>query len=630
MPIVPLVAGAAALVLIVTGSVLWFGGFFAPFFAAASSDGKCETTEPIAVVADPSVTPSLADIAKNFDKVDTHCSDVTVRSQDSADTAAVLATGGKLDADIWVPDSRAWVDRVNAISASIGRPAPKLQVGEAVATTPIVFAADASRIEDLSEAPVGWGSILAGQIDAVLADPEGSAASLASLATLKERTGKDARVYSAAALELGKTIPASTGAALGAVFSAKDEIVAITTERAVAAYNATATEGELAAVYPNDGTIMLEYPFIRLGGDEPAPTGDAEPPAESDEGSGDTEGDTSKGDTSKDDAEGDEAKGDDASAKGDAAEEGAAEGDAAEEGDSAAKDAASANAGSKVDAHGKPKALTSKKELIDAFEDAVHAGSKRLAKAAFRDSKGSGDISATGVLEEPIEAKPAAAGAAQVELLREWSVLNLRSRMLAVIDVSGSMEEPAGNGLRRIDVFQQAAIGAMSKFSGEVELGVWVFSTLRNGGADYEDLSPLAPLGDPGHLAEVQGIIQSLPQRLGGGTGLYDTTLAAVKKVTESYDPNKVNTVLLITDGKNEDEGGGLDLNGLLAELDKIHDPKRPVAVIMIGFGPDTDMDAMTKIAQATGGAAYSATQPEDLGLVLVDAISQRSCRPNC
>jgi hypothetical protein len=50
----------------------------------------------------------------------------------------------------------------------------------------------------------------------------------------------------------------------------------------------------------------------------------------------------------------------------------------------------------------------------------------------------------------------------------------------------------------------------------------------------------------------------------------------------------------------------------------------------MIGFGPDTDLAAMQRIAQATKGAAYSASKPEDLGTVLVDALSQRTCRPNC
>ena len=87
--------------------------------------------------------------------------------------------------------------------------------------------------------------------------------------------------------------------------------------------------------------------------------------------------------------------------------------------------------------------------------------------------------------------------------------------------------------------------------------------------------------------------------------------------------------MLLITDGKNEDENG-IALEALLAELKKMDDPTKPVPVIMIGFGPDTDLAAMQQIAQVTKGAAYSASEPEDLGIVLVDALSQRTCRPNC
>ena len=96
----------------------------------------------------------------------------------------------------------------------------------------------------------------------------------------------------------------------------------------------------------------------------------------------------------------------------------------------------------------------------------------------------------------------------------------------------------------------------------------------------------------------------------------------------ESYDPEKVNSVLLITDGKNEDENG-IALEALLAELEKMDDPTKPVPVIMIGFGPDTDLAAMQQIAQAPGRGLFG-VEPEDLGTVLVDALSQRTCRPNC
>lgn len=263
------------------------------------------------------------------------------------------------------------------------------------------------------------------------------------------------------------------------------------------------------------------------------------------------------------------------------------------------------------------------------FAEAVRAASDTLAAQGFRDGSGGGELAVSGVLAWPAETSPAADSTQQVELLRSWGVLNLRSRMLAVIDVSGSMLEPAGGGLRRIDVFQRAAVGAMQKFSGEVEMGVWVFSTNRVGNQDWEDLSPIEPLGNPEHTAHIAGIIQSLPQYIRGDTGLYDTVLAAVQRVRDGYDPSKVNSVLLFTDGKNDDKVT-IDLQTLLAQLAAEADPLKPVPVILIGFGPDADIDSMTQIATATGGAAYSANQPDDLGRVLVDALSQRGCRPNC
>ncbi|MWB98153.1 substrate-binding domain-containing protein [Agromyces seonyuensis] len=269
---------------------------------------------------------------------------------------------------------------------------------------------------------------------------------------------------------------------------------------------------------------------------------------------------------------------------------------------------------------------------VSGLEQALRGAADRLTEAGFRDGEGNGVVSAPGVLATSKPAPAVEDGAAQLGILRAWGVLTLRSRLLAVIDVSGSMEEPASNGLRRIDVFQQAAMGAVSKFSGEVELGVWLFSTGRNGDLDYEDVVPIAPLADSAHTQQIGALVQSLPSRLGGGTGLYDTTYAAVQRVRESYDPTKINAVLLITDGKNEDDTDGLSLEQLLADLQQLQadDPTKQVPVIMIGFGPDTDMDAMTQIAKSTGGAAYLAEQPEDLGTVLVDALSQRTCRPDC
>jgi von Willebrand factor type A domain len=552
------IAAALAVVSIVASGVfLWVGGYLNPFFAAAESG--CLEREQLVVVADTSIAPALADIAKDFDAASDTCVQTEVKAQDSADTSAVLASGG-LNADAWVPESSVWLDRTAATAASLGQTPPDVEVDEPIATTPVVFAAPATKAAEIATEPVTWARVLGGTLPTILPNPEASSVSLAGLLALRgHSSADDPRQFAGAMIELGKSIPASTSAAFGALAASEQPSVVLTSEAQVAAYNLDEPDETLVAAYPADGTVLLDYPFVRL-------------PARSGRG---------------DDAEG------------------------------------SASADSVA------KAATARAQLLDSFAAAARNDTKRLAADGFRATDGTGELDIAGLAAEPPAADAQLDTAAQLEILRAWGVLTLRSRMLAVIDVSGSMEEPAENGLRRIDIFQQAAIGAMEKFSGEVELGVWVFSTARNGDLDYEDLSPIAPLADVAHKQEIQAIIGSLPARLGGATGLYDTALAAVQRVRESSDPDKVNSVLLITDGKNEDDNG-IDLDTLLAELAKIDDPSKPVPIIMIGFGPDTDLAAMQRIAQATKGAAYSASKPEDLSTVLVDALSQRTCRPNC
>jgi hypothetical protein len=537
-----IVAVLAVLALAVTGTVLWTSGRLDALLAG-DAEPACPAPERLVVVADTSIAPALGQIADAFDESAEVCVETEVRAQAAADTAAIVAVGG-LDADVWVPDSSVWVSRVAATAGSLGQSAPELDVRASVASSPVVFAVPAARADELvADEPVSWNRVLAGALPALLPDPEASAASLAGLFALRGHApGDDPRAFAGAMIELGKSIPASADAAFGSLAALPTTSVAITSEAQLAGYNLDDPAEPLAAAYPSDGTVALDYPFLAL----PRADGESAPA-----------------------------------------------------------------------------------DLVDRFERTVREAAVALHAAGFRDADGGGELKIAGVSATAPPAEPALDGAAQLDILRTWGVLTLRSRMLAVIDVSGSMEEPAGEGLRRIDVFQQAAAGALGKFSGEVELGVWAFSTLRNGTQDWEDLAPIAPLADTAHTAAIHEIIGSLPARLGGATGLYDSTLAAVHRVRESYEPDKVNSVLLITDGRNED-ADGITLDALLAELTAAQDPARPVPVIMIGFGPDTDLDAMQRIAKATGGAAYSAAKPEDLGIVLVDALSQRSCRPNC
>ena len=85
-----------------------------------------------------------------------------------------------------------------------------------------------------------------------------------------------------------------------------------------------------------------------------------------------------------------------------------------------------------------------------------------------------------------------------------------------------------------------------------------------------------------------------------------------------------INSVLVLTDGTNEDDANGLSEANLLSTLRAEADPTRPVKVIGMALGPDADLSALQRIAEATGGAAYSAVDPTDLQTVLFDALRQR------
>ncbi|MGV8859190.1 VWA domain-containing protein [Rhodoglobus sp.] len=276
-------------------------------------------------------------------------------------------------------------------------------------------------------------------------------------------------------------------------------------------------------------------------------------------------------------------------------------------------------------------AETTRASLLEEFAELVRGSDAVLNAEGFRDNAGGGEILASGVIAAPTATKSVGDTTELVSILRNWNALNLRSRILTVVDVSGSMLERAWDGQRRIEMFQNAAEDAFSTLSEDDELGMWLFSKERVGAEDWEDVAGIRSMNDPEHVENLQAIIDSLPARINGYTGLNDTVLAAVTHVREDYNADKVNSVLLITDGRNEDDHGiSLQklLDNLTAMIDKNTD--EPVPVVLVGIGPDTDVEAMRKIAQATGGTAYQANNPTELSNVMLEALSQRDCRPNC
>lgn len=244
-----------------------------------------------------------------------------------------------------------------------------------------------------------------------------------------------------------------------------------------------------------------------------------------------------------------------------------------------------------------------------------------LGKAGFRDPQGN----------------PAGDGVGQVNalsaskkhfssVLEKWARLVLPSRTLAVVDVSGSMDFDAG-GRTRMELTTAATRQGLGLFPDAAAIGLWAFSERLDGDTDHRQLLPIRRLGATaagGTQRDALGAgLAELAELTGGGTGLYDTTLAAYRAVQADYDPAAANSVLLFSDGANDDPGS-ISLAELLAGLHELADPRRPVRIIAIGISADADAAALRRIARSTGGEAYIAEDPADMATVFGEALGSR------
>ncbi|MEE3918330.1 VWA domain-containing protein [Micromonospora sp. BRA006-A] len=189
-----------------------------------------------------------------------------------------------------------------------------------------------------------------------------------------------------------------------------------------------------------------------------------------------------------------------------------------------------------------------------------------------------------------------------------WSVATQSGRMLCVIDVSGSMKKPVAtaNGASREQVTVAAASQGLGLFDDSWSIGLWTFSTNLQGSQDWSELVGIKPLSS-NRGALQRGLASIKPSS--GDTGLYDTMLAAYKKVQQDWEPGKVNSIVLFTDGKNEDDNG-ISQKELLDQLKKLKDDEQPVQVVIIGIGTEVNRAELESITKVTGGGASSPPTP--------------------
>ncbi len=269
-------------------------------------------------------------------------------------------------------------------------------------------------------------------------------------------------------------------------------------------------------------------------------------------------------------------------------------------------------------------------QVVSAVTAALTSSTGRdaLRSAGFRTPSDPSPVIEDGPPADELDASPSPEQAEAAQQM--WQAIATPTRLLTVIDTSGSMSEPAdAGGGSRIEVATRAATGAIQLLSDHNSVGLWIFSTRQQGDQDWTELQPLGELGENDQRSKLSFALGSLGTRLGGDTGLYDTIDAAYENVLESYDPQAVNLIALFTDGVNDDPEGGLSLDQLSSRLAKNADPEKPVTVLLIGMG-GVDAEALRPAAQAIptegggGGAVFAIEKPQDIADVYVTMLLRR------
>jgi Ca-activated chloride channel family protein len=257
----------------------------------------------------------------------------------------------------------------------------------------------------------------------------------------------------------------------------------------------------------------------------------------------------------------------------------------------------------------------------------------RFQEAGFRTSEGRPGpqlTEANGLLpDQPTRILAPPAPKVVAATLQSWNAARKRSNVLAVYDVSGSMKEevPGTGGRTKIDIVKQAAGQALALFAPETNLGTWLFSTNLAGDKDWVESVPIGPtnakLPNGRTRREVLAGALNRLQATDGDTGLYDTTLAAFHALQRSYAPQRINIVVLLTDGINDDPGGGISRGELLRRLKTEQQKDKPVRIITIAYGANADAASLKMISDATGGLAFVSRDPKDILRVFTDAITK-------
>ncbi|MGY2122904.1 VWA domain-containing protein [Nocardia gipuzkoensis] len=196
-------------------------------------------------------------------------------------------------------------------------------------------------------------------------------------------------------------------------------------------------------------------------------------------------------------------------------------------------------------------------------------------------------------------------------------VLGVRSTVL--VDVSASMGTAEGATTRLANVLA-ALNSTMTVMPPDFGLGVWTFGKNLDGNTPYRVAAATAPLTTD-QRTKISTALSSVRPDENRADQAYPSLIAAYKSAVTGYTAGRTNSVLLITDGPDDDST--ITGTQLAADITAAIDRARPVRVDVIVLG-GSGTQTLQALAQQTGGSYTRLATSDDIsfGSAVVKALT--------
>ncbi|WP_433715493.1 VWA domain-containing protein [Nocardia sp. CA-084685] len=228
-------------------------------------------------------------------------------------------------------------------------------------------------------------------------------------------------------------------------------------------------------------------------------------------------------------------------------------------------------------------------------------------------------FTAAGFAAAPATAAPSAPRTAldKVRATLANPVLGVQATVL--LDVSSSMGNSDGSVARLTNALG-AIRSTMNVMPPDFGLGVWTFGKNLDGTTPYKIQTPTAPLNDQQRTA-LDTALEAVKPTESRTDQAYPSLIAAYRSAVRGYTAGLTNSVLLITDGPDDDS----TMTGakLLTDLTSAIDPAHPVRIDVIVIGGN-GTETLQSAAQRTGGTYTRLTTSDDIsfGTAVMHALT--------